>query len=155
MVETTGIGRMATHGQGTCVKEGFTARYEGKEPESNVIPLSDAETHDDLGACGLLRGIHDRAIMLELRMRGGTISACGYMWLDNATFDPEEGITLCFARKQVKITGQNFDAEIRPGVRLFEALLRHRVIWLREAETVSRLSGEVVIERIEVTADVI
>ena len=132
------------------MKDSFAAKFENNDTGSNVIALSDTEIHDDLGACGLLRGIHDRAIMLELRMRDGSISACGYMWLDNATFDPSEGITLCFARKQVKIAGQNLDSEIRPGVKLFEALVRHRVIWLREAETWPTASGDVVIERIEV-----
>ena len=132
------------------MKDGFLSRYENTEAGSNVIPLPDAEAHDDLGTCGLLRGIHDRAIMLELRLRDGHISACGYVWLDNATFDPAEGITLSFARKAVKISGQNLGEEIRPGVRLFEALIRHRVLWLREAQSVPEFRGEIVIERIEV-----
>jgi hypothetical protein len=132
------------------MKDGFVAKYESAETGSNVIALPDAEAHDDLGACGLLRGIHDRAIMLELRLRDGSIAAVGYLWLDNASFDPAGGITLSFARKQVRISGRHLDAQIRPGVRLFEALVRHRVVWLREANATSEFPGEIVIERIEV-----
>jgi hypothetical protein len=133
------------------MKDGFGSRYDNREPGSNVIPLSSAEAHNDLGPCGLLRGLQDRSLMLELRMRDGRILACGYTWLDNAAFVPWEGITLCFARQRIRITGQNLDAEIRPGVRLFDALLRHRVVWLREADApCNAATGEVVIERIDV-----
>jgi hypothetical protein len=135
------------------MKDSFVAKFEGKDASSNVLQLPEPEAHDDLGICGLLRGIHDRALMLELRLRDGSISACGYMWLDNARFDPREGITLSFARKQVTIRGQNLDLEMRPGVKLFEALTRHRVIWLREADShpaSDAVSDEIAIERIEV-----
>ncbi|HEY4313823.1 MAG TPA: hypothetical protein VGN12_30570 [Pirellulales bacterium] len=132
------------------MKDSFVAKFESKDAESNVIQLAEAEAQDNLGVCGLLRGIRDRAIMLELRLRGGRVEACGYMWLDNATFDPSEGITLYFARKVVKISGRNLDTQIRPGVNLFEALLRHRVTWLREADLADQFYGKIAIERIEV-----
>ena len=47
-------------------------------------------------AFGFLRGVRDRAIMLELRHRDGRISAVGYAWLSGAEFDPSAGITLSF-----------------------------------------------------------
>ncbi len=122
------------------------------EPRSNVIQFADPDAHDDFGCCGLLRGIHDEARMLELRLRTGVIVACGYMWLDNAVYDPSEGITLCFARQRVRIVGQHLDSPIRSGVRLFDALVRHRVVWLRECagDVVNGLDGGVFVERIDV-----
>jgi hypothetical protein len=89
---------------------------------------------DDLGAFGFLRGVHDRAIMLELKHKDGRVTAFGYAWLDHAEFDPSEGITLYFGGRTVKITGRNLNAQVRPNVRLLDALLRHRVPWIREAD---------------------
>jgi hypothetical protein len=89
--------------------------------------------------------------MLQLRLRSGRILACGYMWLDNAIFVPEVGITLSFASQRVTIIGQNLDAEIRSGITLFDALMRHRVAWLRESDaTIETSRGELVIERIDI-----
>src|SRR5258707_5878740 len=75
----------------------------------------DANDFDDLGAFGWLRGVRDRALMLELRRRDGSALALGYAWLERAEFDPSEGITLCFGGKTVRITGRNLDNEARPN----------------------------------------
>jgi hypothetical protein len=64
--------------------------------------------------------------MLELRRRGGNITGMGYAWLERAEFDPSQGIILYFLGKMVRITGNNLNAEIRPHVRLFNGILRHR-----------------------------
>ena len=40
---------------------------------------------EDFGAFGWLRGIRDRAIMLEIRHRDGRVPAFGYAWLDAGT----------------------------------------------------------------------
>jgi hypothetical protein len=50
----------------------------------------------------------------------------------------------------VKINGQNLDTPIRPGVELFDALMRHRVVWLREADPANGFHGEISMRRIEV-----
>jgi hypothetical protein len=76
-----------------------------------------------------------------------------YAWLSKTTFNPSEGITLHFGAEKVKITGRNLNAEIRPNVRLFQAIVRHRVPWIREADGATALqapNGATVIERIEV-----
>ena len=90
--------------------------------------------------------------MLELRRRDGTISAFAYAWLDHAELEPSVGIRLHFGGHCVSITGRNLNAEIRPNVRLFAAIVRHRVPWLREADGTTAFQAEpgaVVIERIE------
>ena len=88
----------------------------------------------DLGAFGWLRGMHDRAPMLELRRKDGSILAFPYAWLERAEFDPSEGITLKFGVERVQISGRNLNAEIGPGVRMFAGITRHRVSWIQEAD---------------------
>lgn len=89
---------------------------------------------DDLGAFGILRGVQDRSLMLELRLANGNSLAFNYSYLVQASFDPSHGIMLQFGGKKVTISGSNLNTEIRPNVRLYEAMLRHRVPWVREAD---------------------
>ncbi|GIK20364.1 MAG: hypothetical protein DYG94_11000 [Leptolyngbya sp. PLA3] len=113
---------------------------------------AEADACDDLGAFGWLRGIRDRAVMLELRRKDGSIVAIGYGWLERVAFDPSEGITLSAAGQKIRIKGRNLNAEIRPAVRLFEGIARHRVSWVREADrTIGLQAGdrETVIDSIE------
>jgi len=108
------------------------------------------DTHD-LGAFGFLRGSRERATMLELRRRDGNILAIGYGWLDRVEFDPSEGITLHLAAQKIRIRGRNLNVEVHPKVRLFEAICRHRVPWIRESERadVFERDAKVVIDAIE------
>lgn len=89
---------------------------------------------EDLGAFGFLRGIRDRAVMLQLCKRNGNILAVGYGYIERAEFDPTEGITLLASGRKIQIKGRNLNAEARPGIRLFEGLTRHKVSWVREID---------------------
>jgi hypothetical protein len=125
-------------------------KYTRPRPD-DVASANDNEGADDFGAFGWLRGVRDRAIMLELRHRDGKISSFGYAWLERAEFDPSEGITLHFAGRSVKIAGRNLNAELRPNLRLFAGILRHRVPWVQEADRAMALEapgGAVVIEEL-------
>jgi hypothetical protein len=121
--------------------------------ESNAnAPDSDGEAADELGCWGWLRGVRDRAQMIELRRKDGHIMAVGYGWLDRAEYEPSEGITLYVTGREIKITGRNLDAEVRPNLRLFTAICRHRCLWLREADQKEAMSAgpkSTVIESIE------
>lgn len=88
---------------------------------------------EDLLAFGFLRGIRDRCPMLELRKRDGDVLALGYGFIDRILFRPSKGIELTAGRTKVAIEGRNLNAEVRPQLRLFESLVRHRVPWIREA----------------------
>lgn len=99
----------------------------------------EAEPLDDHGSFGWLRGIRDRATMLELRKANGNILAVGYGWLEKAAFDPSDGITLFFTGQKVRIKGRNLNAEARPLVRLFEGVTRHRVPWIGEVSELDAL----------------
>lgn len=111
------------------------------------------EAPENLGAFGWLRGRdRDRAVMLELRRKDGSMVALGYAWLVRVEFNPSGGITLRFADQQVKIIGRNLNAEVRPNVRLVDGLVRHRVPWIQEANEPIRLGADrraTVIERFE------
>ena len=107
-------------------------RFASKANE-NAEPL-EAEQIDDLGAFGWLRGTRDRAVMLELRKKDGNILAVGYAWLDKAEFDPSQGITLHLGGHKITIRGRHLTQEVRPNVRLFQGICRHRVPWIQEAD---------------------
>jgi hypothetical protein len=116
----------------------FTTRADSRtEP---VLP-NDVEATDDLGAFGWLRGVRERALMLELRKKNGNILAVGYSWLEKAEFDPSEGITLFISGQKITIKGRNLNAECGPRVRLFQGLTRHRVPWIQEADEPKRLQA--------------
>jgi hypothetical protein len=113
----------------------------------------DDEVEDCAPSFGFLRGSKERAQMFEIRYHDGKLEAFTYSWLDHAIFDPSEGITLHFSRKKVRLTGRNLNAEVRPNLRLWEAILRHRVPWIKEADEPTALSAPrhaLVIERVVV-----
>ena len=90
------------------------------------------EADDDLGSFGWLRGMRERAVMLELRDKDGNITAIGYAYIEKMEFDPSAGITLHALGKVIKIQGRNLNTEVRSNVRLFQGLTRHRVPWVQE-----------------------
>jgi hypothetical protein len=122
--------------------------------EARVEPglLDEADTTDDFGAFGWLRGAHDRAVMLELRKKNGNILAVGYFLIEKIEFDPSEGITLFCGGQKITIKGRNLNAESGSRVRLFQGITRHRVPWIQEADQPRRLQASqtaTVVEAIE------
>jgi hypothetical protein len=110
------------------------------------------EQPEDLVAFGWLRGSRERATMLEIRRRDGSIVALGYAWLERADFDPSEGITLKFTGQTVRLVGRNLNREVRPHLRLFLGLARHRIPWLQEADEPTAMTtpkDATVIEQVE------
>ena len=128
--------------------------YAGREgvKGTNGADRHDEQEVDDLGTFGFLRGSRERATMLELRKKDGSILAVGYGWLEKLEFDPSDGITLHLPGQTIRIKGRNLNQEVHPKVRLYEAICRHRVPWLREAEEAESFTAaeqEVMIESIE------
>jgi hypothetical protein len=56
-------------------------------------------------------------------------------------FDPTEGIVLHVHGDAIRIKGRNLNAEVRPEVRLFQGIARHRVAWAQEADSPGSLNG--------------
>jgi hypothetical protein len=123
-----------------------------KQGGPKPVEPSEVPEPDDFGAFGWLRGVRDRAVMLELRHKDGTSSSYGYAWLKKAKFDPSDGIMLDFSGETVRITGRNLNAENQPNVRLFAGIMRHRVPWIAEADgpmAMETPKGATIIERID------
>ena len=140
-------------GRSWCMNVSVLDKYVKPRPDADPAPPVEGDLADDLGSFGWLRGIRERAVMLELRHRDGSITALGYGWLERADFDPSVGIILHFGGKTVKITGQNLNAESRPNVRLFSGIVRQRVPWIQEAgeaEAIQAPKGATVVEQFEV-----
>ena len=102
------------------------------EPQPPSKPEPDADAADDLGCFGYLRGQRERAVMLQLRRRTGEMLAITYGFVERIGYDPSDGITLHLGSQLIRIRGTNLNAEVRPNVRLFEGLTRHRIGWIQE-----------------------
>jgi hypothetical protein len=125
----------------------FTGRSEDQSRKT------DDQEMEDLQSFGWLRGVRDRAIMLELRHRNGNITSLGYAWLEKAEFDPSEGIVLHYGGKTVRIVGQHLNHMVRPNISLFAGIVRHKVPWIREAEfgdAASSPNNAIIIDDIQV-----
>ena len=123
----------------------FTSRHGDNMHEAD----SDANS-DDFGSFGWMRSQRDRAIMLELRKKTGSILAVGYAWIERMEYEPSE-ITLCIGDSKIIISGRNLNAEARPQVRLFQGLTKHKVSFIQEANQSGELYADkkaVVIESI-------
>jgi hypothetical protein len=123
-----------------------------RRKDNGAVSL-DGDGVEDLIAFGWLRGVQERAIMLEIRHKDGHITAKGYSWLQSAEFDPSSGITLNFSGETVTIKGRNLGGEVRPNIRLFAGILRHRVPWIQEADgaaVIEAAKDAVVIEEVKV-----
>lgn len=117
-------------------------KYVGRTNGNGEEAIStDEQTIDDLGCFGWLRGIRDRALAVELRQANGNIVAIPYHGIERFAFDPSEGIVLTVSGGKVVLRGRNLNAEMRPTIRLFEGLARHRVPWIREVEGSEGLSA--------------
>ena len=111
------------------------------------------EADEDLGSFGWLRGMRERATMLELRHKDGNITAIGYAYIEKMEFDPSAGITLHALGKVIRIQGRHLNTELRPNVRLFQGLTKHRVPWIQAADEPARQDTSpvsTIVERIEV-----
>jgi hypothetical protein len=95
---------------------------EGKETE-------DGEARD--GAFGIIRAPRERALMIELHKRDGTILAVPYAMIEQMRYSPGEGITLHAGTLEIRIRGRHLTGNGSP-VGLFSALASHRVLWAQE-----------------------
>ncbi len=107
------------------------------EPTSAETPPpespSDADAAETMGCFGWHRGTRDFPRMLELRKKDGSITAIGYAWIERVDYDPDEGITIHALGRKLRITGHNLNAEVRPAVRLYQGIVRHKVAWVQES----------------------
>jgi hypothetical protein len=113
--------------------------------QSDPVRAADQEQVDDCGAFGWLRGIRERALMLEVRERGGEITLLNYAYFHPGFFDPSGALLLQFGAQKVVIKGENLGQEVQPNVTLLSCLARHRAIWISESKNSLILTGTKVI----------
>ena len=113
---------------------------------------SDQVEVDDFGTFSFLRGVRDRAFFLELRKKNGLVKAIGYAWIWEMELDPSGEIRLFYHGSKIRIIGRNLNTEVRPNMRMFQGICRHRVTFIQEADQSSLMRADVretVIEMIE------
>lgn len=119
---------------------------------ATAAEAADLDGEEDRLAFGYLRGVKERSLMLEARLKDGRIVALSYALLDRATFDPDGSIALRFTGQEVRIRGLRLNEPAANGLRLFDLILRHRLVWVREAsraDAFQRPASEPLIESIE------
>ncbi|HEY4311623.1 MAG TPA: hypothetical protein VGN12_19410 [Pirellulales bacterium] len=129
----------------------YFRRNSGEATVDDTAP-EEAEVIDDIGAFGFVRGTRDRAVSLEMRKKTGNILAISYGWIERIEFNPSEGITIHALGQQIRVRGRNLNAEVRPYIRLFESLTRHKVSWIQETDEPTQLSSDMrstIVEAIE------
>jgi hypothetical protein len=104
-------------------------------------PTDKGQEDSEEGACaafGFLRGLHDRAAMVEFRFRNGNAHAFPYSWLGPVQFNPSAGLLLKFTGDVVTlvlIRGSNLDLPVNGAVNLTDrGIQRHRVTFVREMD---------------------
>jgi hypothetical protein len=94
---------------------------------------AESEQEENAGAFGFLRGARERALMLEFRLKDGRALALSYALLDQASFDPSDGIRLKFSGQEIRLAGRLLNERSGPSAPLFDAIVRHRVTWIKES----------------------
>jgi hypothetical protein len=123
-----------------------------KRGDASSSATSDLDDAENLGCFGWLRGVRDRAIMLELRKKDGSAMAFAYAWLERVECQPDLGLILHFPGRSVVLKGSGLNTETRPTVRLFDGIVRQRVAWIRESggsEFLNTLGQPCLIESID------
>jgi hypothetical protein len=112
----------------------------------------EADSEESVQTFAYLRGVRDRAAMLELRRRDGSSVAFSYTMLDRASYDPSDGIRLSFPGTEVRLVGVRLNEPVDRGLRMYELLLRHRVTWVQEASHADSLEAteRIVVEQITI-----
>lgn len=127
-------------------------KYAAKPTDDTASVEGEGELVQNQGSFGWLRGMRDRAVMLELRKKDGNITAVGYAWLERVDYDPSVGITLHMVGKTIVIKGRHLNGNLRSSARLFEGITRHRVPWVQEADgpqTMQANEDATIVERIQ------
>ena len=119
----------------------------------NPIAEDDPDAIDDCGSFGLLRGVKERAVMLDFRFKTGNREAFPYTLLERIVYDPSVGISFRYPGALVKITGRNLARTPGTGVSLLEALHCQRVPWINEIDELHsavKLNEAVIVTKIEI-----
>jgi hypothetical protein len=123
----------------------------------NAEPKPTESDEDECPTFGYLRGVRERALAIELRLRTGNREYFSYGHLASWRYNPSVGLLLKFTDDRVTlvlIRGSNLDVLVKSSINLTDrGLQRHRILWVREMdedELRRTAKGEPIIDRIEI-----
>lgn len=131
------------------------SRYTRTDRDTGDQLDPDSSEVDDFGAFSFLRGVKDRAVMVEFKLKDGNSIAFDYSWLRKVEFNPSVGLTLHFGSDVVRIVGRNLHRPTRTNVELLRGIHAHRVPWIQEASEPDLLNSKAdatIIEQITITS---
>ena len=111
-------------------------------PSNSARQAKEQPAEEDEESCpafGFLRGVRDRALAVEFRLRSGEREWYPYSWLGPWRYNPSAGLLLKFTGDTVTlvlIRGSNLDLQVnQSGLNLIDrGLQRHRITWIREMD---------------------
>jgi hypothetical protein len=109
----------------------------GRSPKPKDV--RDEPEEGQCAAFGYLRGVHERALAIEFRLKNGNREWFPYSWLGPWRYNPSAGLLLKFTGDMVTmvlIRGSNLDALVDDrGINLTDrGLQRQRILWIREMD---------------------
>lgn len=114
------------------MSDSFLDKYVQRGASPIITDPIEPDEIDDLGCFGSLRGVRERAVMLELRTKDGRVLAIGYSWIERILYDPSVGITIHAGTTVVRITGRNLGGH--DSISLLRGLVAHKVPWIQELD---------------------
>ena len=109
----------------------------------------DQEEVTDYGLVGWHRGVRDRALFIDFWRRTGECISLPYALLEKVIYNPSESITLIYMGAKVTIKGSRLDQPLHGTATLRDGIVRHRVMWVREADRDLATFGDNKLLRIE------
>ena len=136
--------------QRNSMREAVVSRRPQEKPQESE--------EESCPAFGYLRGLHERGLAVEFRLRNGNSEFFPYTLLGPWRHNPSAGILLKFTGGDVVslvlIRGSNLDALVNQTMNLTDrGLQRHRITFVREmeeAELRSAGAGEPTVDRIDI-----
>ncbi|HEY2787039.1 MAG TPA: hypothetical protein VGJ05_18910 [Fimbriiglobus sp.] len=106
-------------------------------PNPRDSARADESEDESCPAFGFLRGLRDRSLMLEFRLKNGNTEAFSYHLLSSIRYNPSVGLLLKFSGDVVTLVlihGSNLDFVLKDrAVNLTDrGIYRHRVTFVRE-----------------------
>lgn len=101
-----------------------------------------ADSIDDRGAFGTLRGVRDRATMIEFRKKDGSVLSLPYPAIEQILYTPDDGIRIRAGGRDIHLTGRNLNSADPERIGLLVALSRQLVLWIQETPRSVALDAE-------------
>lgn len=114
------------------------------------VARGENESVEEHPCYGTIRQNRERAVMLELRKRDGTIFAIPYQRIDQIQYSPSDGIRMLVNGIEIKITGQCLNSSGGGSASILNALVRQRLAWIAEfrVRDHTMAKGQVIIDSI-------